>query len=80
MTLQRINRLYLNSMSESMTEGCGCRNTWTKNGQRKGSKTELFLTGMYVLHMGTCMFVRLATSGKESGTIKRKLSDEVLNN
>ena len=51
-----------------------------KNGQRKGSKMEFFLTSVYVLHLGTCMFVRLATSGKESGMIKRKFGDEVLNN
>ena len=66
-------------MSECMTEESGCRSTQMENSQRKGSKMELFLTGVYVLHLGTCMFVRLATNGKESGTIKRKLSDEVLN-
>ena len=41
-----------------------------KKGLRKGSKMELFPTGVYVLHLGTCMFRELATSGKESGIIK----------
>ena len=41
---------------------------------------ELFLTSVYMLHLSTCMFVELVTSGKESGTIKRELGDEVLNN
>ena len=40
---------------------------------------ELFLTSVHVLCLGTCMFRELATSGKESGTIKEKLGDEVLN-
>ena len=51
-----------------------------KNGQRKGSKMESFLTSVYVLHLGTCMFVELATSDRETGTIGVFLSDEVLNN
>ena len=67
-------------MSESMTEECGHGSTRTKNNQRKENKMELFLTSVYVLHLGIFMFVRLATSGKESGTIKRELGDEVLNN
>ena len=66
-------------MSESTTKDCGHRSTQTKNGQRKGSKMELFLTGVYVLCVGTCMFVELANSHKESGTIRERLSDEVLN-
>ena len=66
-------------MSKSTTEESGRRSAQIKNGQRKGSEMELFLTSMYVLCLCTCMFVRLATNGKESGTIKRKLSDEVLN-
>ena len=67
-------------MSKSMTKESGHGSTQMENGQRKGSKMGLFLTGVYVLHLGICMFRELATSGKESGTIKRKLSDEVLNN
>ena len=66
-------------MSKSTTEESGCRSAQTKNGLRKGSKMELFPTSVYVLHLGTCMFRELATSGQESGTIKGKLGDEVLN-
>ena len=40
---------------------------------------ELFLTGVYVLCLGTCMFVELATSDKERGLIGIILSDVVLN-
>ena len=58
-------------MSESTTKECGHRSTWMKNSQRKGSKMELFLTSVYVLQLGTCMFRELATSGKESGMIKQ---------
>ena len=66
-------------MSKSTTKESGHRSAQTKNSWRKGSKMELFLTGVYVLCLGTCIFRELATSGKESGTIKEKLSDEVLN-
>ena len=57
-------------MSKSTTKESGCRSAQTKKGSRKGSKMELFLTSVYVLCLGTCMFRELATSGKESGTIK----------
>ena len=40
---------------------------------------ELFLTSVYVLCLGTCMFVELATSDKESETIGGILGDVVLN-
>ena len=66
-------------MSKSTMEKCGHGSTQTENGQRKGSKMELSLTSVYVLCLGTCMFRELATSGKKSGTIKGKLTDEVLN-
>ena len=56
-------------MSKSTTEEGGCRSTQMKNSQRKGSKMKLFLTSVYVLHLGICMFVELATSDKESGMI-----------
>ena len=67
-------------MSEATAKECGHGSTQMKNNQRKGSKMELFLTSVYMLHLSTCMFVELVTSGKESGTIKRELGDEVLNN
>ena len=57
-------------MSKSTTKESGRRSAQTKNDSRKGSKMELFLTSVYVLHLGTCMFRELATSGKESGIIK----------
>ena len=57
-------------MFESTTEESGHRSAQTKNGLGKGSKMKLFLTNVYVLRLGTCMFRELATSGKESGTIK----------
>ena len=66
-------------MSKSTTKESGRRSAQIKNGQRKGSEMELFLTSMYVLCLCTCMFRELATSGKKSGMIKEKLSDEVLN-
>ena len=56
-------------MSESLTENMVTEDTWMKNGGQKGSKMELFLTSVYVLCLGTCMFVEIATSDKENGTI-----------
>ena len=55
-------------MSESVTENVVAENAQTKNGERKWNT--MFLTGEWILHLGTCMFVELATGQEESGTIK----------
>ena len=57
-------------MSESVTEIIVTENAQTKNGKRKWNTIELLLTSEQVLRLGTCMFVELATSQEESGTIK----------
>ena len=67
-------------MYESVTENMVTEDAQTKNGEIKWNTMELFLTGEQILRLGTCMFVELVTSQEESGTIKERLSDVVLNN
>ena len=62
-----------------MTKNVVADSVQMKNDQRKGSKMELFLTGEYVLHLGTCMSMELATSHQESGTIEEILGDDSAN-
>ena len=66
-------------MSESVTKNVVAENAQMKNGERRWNTMELFLTSEQVLRLGTCMFVELATSQEEHGTIKERLGDVVLN-
>ena len=63
-------------MSKPLTENMVAEDAWTKNGEQKGSKMEVFLISVSVLPLGTCMFRELATNYKERGMIRGILGDE----